>query len=250
MRALAFAAVAVAAAAPALLDRELDPTRLSLPPQGFAVNRPAGVLLRDLRGTSIGLLSGYRVVDLYGPRPRGEVVVAKGKRTFALGRRGLRAIRRPRADWPRSGHGCHAGPLPYVICGSPYSRKRAASTVYLHGRKLVGPVGRYGGAPTFVGHWRSVERSPDRRTLLLQWSAECEVPVAYFANADGSHLHPVSGDSGVESGALGWARDGRAAVAFPKGACGGTRHVPGTYLVDPRTGRASLAFRGFGAFWG
>jgi hypothetical protein len=250
MRSLALVGATLAVAGASLPGRELDPQHLSLPRQGLVVNRPGGVVLVDLRGRALGHLSGFRVVVLYGQRPRREVVVAKGKRSFALGSRGLRPVALPRADWPVTRRGCHPGPTPYVICGGPYARKRSASTVQLNGRRLVGPVGKYGSAPTFIGHWRSVERSPDGRTLLLQWSAECEIPVAYFADADGSHLRPVAGDPAIESGAVGWARDGRAVIAFPKGVCGAGRSPAGTYLVHPGTRQASLVFRGFGALWG
>jgi hypothetical protein len=176
----------------ALPGPELDPAQLSLPRQGLVEKRPGGLVLRDLRGRVLGHVSGFRIVDLYGPAPRREVVVASGRRAFALGEHGLRRFVPPRPDWPSTRDGCHPGPAPYVICGGPYSPKRDPSVVFLNGRKLIGAVGRYGGAPTFVGHWRSVERSPDGRTLLLQWTAECEVPVAYFAQADGSRLRRVS----------------------------------------------------------
>jgi hypothetical protein len=250
MQALALAAAASVLSVAAVPGPELDPRHLSLPAQGFVGQRPGAIVLRDIRGELLGRLSGFRLLPLYGPQPVREVVVARGRDTFALGERGLRRIARPRADWPRTRRGCHPGPAPYVICGGPYSPRRDASVVYLHGRKLVGPTGKYGGAPTFVGHWRSVERSPDGRTLLLQWSGECEIPVAYFADADGSHLRTVAGDPTVESAALGWARDGRAVIAFPQGACGKARKPAGTYLVDPRTRRATLVFRGFGSLWG
>jgi hypothetical protein len=250
LRSLALSLAAVAVTGAALPGPELDPARLSLPAQGLAVNRPGGVVLHELHGRVVGHLSGFRLVELYGRRPRRAVVVAKGRRTFALGPRGVRPIGRPRPDWPTTARGCHPAPLPYVICGGPYSPRRDASVVYLHGRKLVGPVGKYGGAPTFVGHWRSVERSPDGRTLLLQWSAECETPVAYFADADGSHLRTVAGNPAVESGAVGWARDGRAVIGYPQGVCGRARTPSGTYLVDPRTRRATLVLRGIGALWG
>jgi hypothetical protein len=127
-------------------------------------------------------LSGFRVLELYGERPRREVVVAKRGVTFALGAEGLRRIARPRPDWPPTRRGCHPGPRP-------------------------------------------------------------------FADADGSNVRPVSRDPAIESGALGWARDGRAVIAFPKGVCGGGRSGPGTYLVHPSTRAAELVFRGFGALW-
>jgi hypothetical protein len=244
------AGLAAGLAAAALPGPELDPARLTLPRQGLVGERAGGIVLRDLRGHVLGHLSGFRVVDLYGARPTREVVVAKGSRVFALGEHGLRRIVPPRRDWPRTRSGCHPGPAPYVICGGPYSPKRDASVVYLRGRKLVGPVGKYGGAPNFVGHWSSVDRSPDGRTLLLQWSAECETPVAYFAGADGSNLRPVARDPAIESVALGWARDGRAVIAFPTGLCGRGRTPPGTYLVHPRARRATLIVRGFGVLWG
>jgi hypothetical protein len=250
MHALAALSAAAALGGSTLPGPELEPGQLSLPRQGLVGARPAGLVLRDLRGRVLGHLSGFRLVRLYGSTPRGEVAVARGGETFALGSRGLRPFALPRRDWPMSGRGCHPGPQPYVICGVPYARRRAASTVYLNGRKLVGPVGSYGGAPAFVGHWRSVERSPDGRTLLLQWSAECESPVAYFADADGSRLRPAGRDSGVESTAVGWARDGRAVIAFPKGVCGSGRSRSGTYFVHPTTGRASFVFPGFGSLWG
>jgi hypothetical protein len=250
VRALGLILAAGVVGGAALPGRELDPAQLSLPRQGFVGKRVGGIVLRDLRGHVLGHLSGFRVVSLYGPGPTREVVVARGRRAFALGEHGLRRIVPPRPDWPSTRSGCHPGPAPYVICGGPYSPKRDASVVYLRGRKVLGPVGKYGGAPSFVGHWSSVERSPDGRTLLLQWTAECEVPVAYFANAEGSRLRPVGHDPSADTVALGWTATGDAVIAFPNGACGSSPTAPGTYRVDPRTRRATLVFGGFGALWG
>jgi len=240
---LAAIAAAAALGAAALPGPDLDPGRLSLPRQGLVVARPGGLVLRDLRGQVLGHLRGFRVVPLYGSRPRGEVAVARGGLTFALGAHGLRRFALPRRDWPVSERGCHPGPRPYVICGVPYADRRAASAVYLDGRKLVG-------APGLVGHWVSVKRSPDGRTLLLQWSAECESPVAYLADADGRRLRLIARDAATESVALGWARDGRAVVSFPQGGCGGTYSRPGTYLVDPASRRATLVLPGVAELWG
>jgi len=249
---LAVAATAAAAVlgAASLPGTDLDPDGLSLPRQGLVAARPGGLVLRDLRGRVLGHLRGFRVVALYGSKPNHEVAVTRGGKTFALGAGGLRPYILPRRDWRTSARGCHPGPLPYVICGVPYASRRAASTVYLNGRRIVGPVGRYGGAPRFVGHWRWITRSPDGRTLLLQWSAECESQIAYLADADGRRLRPVARDAVTESVALGWARDGRAVVAFPKGACAGTRTQAGTYLVEPGSRRATLVFRGVAELWG
>jgi hypothetical protein len=240
---LAALAAAGALGVAALPGPALDPAQLSLPRQGLVVAGAGGLVLRDLRGRVLGHLRGFRVVPLYGSRPRGEVAVARGGATFALGANGLRRFPLPRRDWPSSARGCHPGPRPYVICGVPYADRRSASTVYLRGRKLLGPAGR-------VGHWRSVVRSPDGRTLLLQWSAECESPVAYLADANGRRLRRVAGSATVESVALGWAGDGRAVVVFPRGVCGATHARPGTYLVEPSSRRLVWVFGGSGELWG
>jgi hypothetical protein len=90
-----------------------------------------------------------------------------------------------------------------------------------------------------VGHWADAWLSPDGRTLLAQWSAECEIPIAFFVDAERGSMRPVTGEQrwakAPESIALGWAADGRARVRLTKGYCGGTKHPPGVYLVDPAT---------------
>jgi hypothetical protein len=91
-----------------------------------------------------------------------------------------------------------------------------------------------------VGHWRDAWSSPDGRTVLLEWSAECEVPTAFFAPASGGALRPVTGEpdwwSSPESVGLGWAADGRARVLLLEGVCGTGAREPGEYLIDPGSG--------------
>jgi hypothetical protein len=85
-----------------------------------------------------------------------------------------------------------------------------------------------------VGHWRTAYLSPDGKTLLAQWSAECEVPVAFFADGRDGAVRPVAGTSlrnAPESIADGWTQDGRAIVEFPAAACGSGIHKPGIYFV-------------------
>jgi hypothetical protein len=95
-----------------------------------------------------------------------------------------------------------------------------------------------------IGFWRSVRLSPDGLTLLAQWSGECEVPIAFFVDVGDRQPRPVTGErrwyNAPESIAVGWARDGRARVKLPQGACGVGAEKPGVYLVDPRTGRATF----------
>jgi len=94
-----------------------------------------------------------------------------------------------------------------------------------------------------LGHWERAEVSPDRSTLLLQWSGECEVPTAYLAPADGGRARLVApGNPQVESVALGWAPPARAVVYLPQAACGAGFDRPGVYVVSP-SGRHRLVYR-------
>nr|MDQ3823714.1 hypothetical protein [Actinomycetota bacterium] len=91
-----------------------------------------------------------------------------------------------------------------------------------------------------IGHWAGAWLSPDGRTLLAQWSAECEIPIAFFVDVERGSMRPVTGEqrwtNAPESVALGWAPDGRARVRFPKGACGRSSDRPGVYLIHPASG--------------
>ena len=90
-------------------------------------------------------------------------------------------------------------------------------------------------SPRGIGHWRWAALSPDGRTILAQWSAECEVPQAYLIDRERGRLRRVGG----VSTALGWTTDGRAIVFLPAdGGCGGAEE-PGVYLVS-RDGRARM----------
>ena len=88
-----------------------------------------------------------------------------------------------------------------------------------------------------VGHWAWVAESPDGATLLAQWSAECEVPIAFFVPAAGGKPRPVAREryGPATSTALGWTSDGRAIVDLPNSACGGSASRPGVYLIAPDT---------------
>jgi hypothetical protein len=94
------------------------------------------------------------------------------------------------------------------------------------------------------GLWRDVFVSPDGKTLLAQWSGECESPNAFFIPARGGTPRDVSGNQNwtraPESGAVGWAKDGRALIRLFGPACGTGAHRPGLYLIDPDSGRAEF----------
>lgn len=99
-----------------------------------------------------------------------------------------------------------------------------------------------------IGHWGQAWLSPDRTTLLAQWVAECEVPIAFFVDARTGAMRAVTGENvwteAPESIALGWGADGRAWVRLTKGYCGGAKHPPGVYLIDVATGKLTRAARG------
>jgi hypothetical protein len=96
-----------------------------------------------------------------------------------------------------------------------------------------------------VGHWASAFLSPDDSTFLAQWSAECEVPIAFFVSVRGGLPRTVTGEGNwadaPESVADGWTQDGRAIVELPRGACGTSANRPGIYLISLGGRRKFLA---------
>jgi hypothetical protein len=90
-----------------------------------------------------------------------------------------------------------------------------------------------GPAPGRTGWWRRVIASPNRNTLLAQWSGECETQTTFIVPSGGTP-RPIFAQA--ESYALGWNNDGRARVRVPMAwpdPLGDVR--AGIYLVDPRT---------------
>jgi hypothetical protein len=88
-----------------------------------------------------------------------------------------------------------------------------------------------------VGGWMGGYVSHEAKMLLMQWSAECEVPFAYFVPVGGGVPRLVTGERSMadapESIADGWTSDGRAIVELPQGACGTSASVPGIYFITP-----------------
>jgi hypothetical protein len=91
------------------------------------------------------------------------------------------------------------------------------------------------------GHWVKAFVSPDLKTVLAQWSGECEAQSAYFVSRGGK-LRPVTGAAADESIALGWVGR-RARILVPRAACGAQYATPGIYLVDPAGGKPVLVRR-------
>jgi hypothetical protein len=111
-----------------------------------------------------------------------------------------------------------------------------------HGRFVVEEGGERRSLPLAAptaspaGHWAWMAVSPNGETLLAQWIAECEVPVAYLVPAVGGTPRPVVAKD-VESIALGWTAAGDAEVALPKGVCARGSIRPGVYTVPAAGGK-------------
>jgi hypothetical protein len=99
-----------------------------------------------------------------------------------------------------------------------------------------------------IGHWAWGAVSPDEKTLLAQWSAECEVPIAFLVDLANGAPTPVTGEAdwaeSPMSLALGWTTDGRAIVFLPQGGgCGAGASPPGVYLYS-EAGEGALLISG------
>ena len=103
----------------------------------------------------------------------------------------------------------------YAICGDRFVRD---------GEALA--IGKPSGAK--VGHWAKAFLSPDGKTFLAQWSAECEIPAAFFVPVRGGTPRVVTGEAdwakAPQSVADGWTEDGRAIVEVSRGDCGLPSH--------------------------
>jgi hypothetical protein len=99
----------------------------------------------------------------------------------------------------------------YAICANRFVRD---------GEELA--IGKPPGAK--VGHWAKAFLSPDGKTFLAQWSAECEVPFAFLVPVRGGVPRVVTGEAdwteAPRSSADGWTEDGRAIVEISRGECG------------------------------
>jgi hypothetical protein len=144
-----------------------------------------------------------------------------------------------------------------LLCGSTRSLSKAPQSIVelVDGKpRLIVRAPVRSPAPNTppVGHWAGVRLSPDGGTLLAQWSAECEVPVAFLVSRRTGSVRGLGG-SADESVVVGWAKDGRALVEFPTGVCGGTyQGGPGVYAASGRRLRLLLrtAPRAGVAMWG
>ena len=112
---------------------------------------------------------------------------------------------------------------------------KAGETSAIYRRAGSGWVKVRGGLPHRPGWWRRVVASPDRRTLLAQWSGECELQSTYFVSGSGGGVRPIF--RGHVSTIAGWTHPGFARVRLGEAIWRGGAMVnrPGVYLVNPKT---------------
>jgi hypothetical protein len=190
-------------------------------------------------GRSWRVESGSRVMM----RGKGQITPSADGRLVTAAHIGLDVTDGARVRIPA---GCQAGARSgsrwYVLCGggkSPWVGVLRDGNVGV----LAPPLGR-GMRSGWFGSYTSARLSPDGRTLLLQYSGQCETPNAFFEPVTGGRPQPVTGEANwriaPESSALGWTRAGAALVRLYAPACGqGIR--PGIYSISPAGGMRRLA---------
>jgi hypothetical protein len=234
MRLLLGVLAALAALAAPSPDRQHLP---SLPERGLALQTRTGVELESMQGRRLALLKGLFLAP--------EKATSHG--LFLLDRRGrlftldLNAGRIRRAyEQPSRFKGCRLTDarfrLELLVCGHTVK-----TALYRPGAKpTLRVVAR---APGRIGHWQRASFAPRGSAFFAQWSAECEVPVAFLVAA--GRMRPYGGTTlrdAPSSVALGWLPNGSVVVHFPQGACGGAFRTPGIYVIR-RAGRTQLLLR-------
>ena len=235
-----------ASQAPLRPPRSLETTFVTgHPPTGLAVARPGkrveligldGDVHARLPGVQLGYVAEpTRVVLRDGPRQwlfrpgNGTFVRYTPKRVRPRVGCAVASRRRDTSLYLCSPKPEHEGqfPLPKTIEVETAStpRRVLARPPFPAPARGIGPI----------GHWESAQLSPDGRTVLAQWSAECEIPIAFLIPVAGGRPRPVAGSlrEHPESIGLGWSPDGLAVVFLPSLACGRGYDEPGIYLVSP-----------------
>ena len=136
----------------------------------------------------------------------------------------------------------HAAKAPFTRC-TPASSGFRACTVFsapgersaLYRRSYFSWVVLRGPLPGQAGWWRRVVAAPDRRTLLAEWSGECELQSTFLVSANDGSLRPLF--AGHASEAMGWTPAGLARVRLAEQIWRGQtlQRRAGLYLVDPGT---------------
>ena len=225
---------AVLASAAALAAPPLDPQHLpSLPERGLVRETNAGVELQTMQGRSIGVIPRLNLAPDMATS-RDLLLRDRQGGLYVLDRRARRV--RQVSDGPPRRRACRVtdrrAQAELVVCKSTIKLRTASGMLRIVAR-----------APGRVGHWERAAFAPSGNVFFAQWSAECEVPVAFIVA--GGVMRPFGGrtmSSAPSSMALGWLPNGSAVVHYPNGACGGAHRVPGIYAVS-LSGKSTLLVR-------
>ena len=240
-------AVAFALLGVGFAGRSVDARLPLLPVQGLLLARSHSVEFLSLSGRRLGSLEGFTLAG--DPYPGGALRDRRG-RTWRIDVHTRRLVRvRPRAVRPPLPHTCTPASSPTLLLCLTGASKEPNTVTSRDGRLVQGvPPGVRIVAGTPSGYWRDAWLSPDRRTVLAQWSGECEAPTAFLFGRGIKRARPVGGGTSVANSpgsiGLGWTRSGRAIVSIPWGGCSNDFARPGVYLVSP-SGRALLRIVAF-----
>jgi hypothetical protein len=181
-----------------------------LPERGLALETKAGVQLQTMGGKPLASLPGLDLAEDW--KTSGALTMRDRAGTIYV----LDARRRRLRNYgrPQSHPACRYTDAGLSVC---------KHTIKSGSRVLAR-------APRGIGHWVWAARAPRGNAILAQWSAECEVPVAYLVT--NGRLRAF----GSESVALGWLPTGEAVVQSPNGGCAsGWRPVSGIYAAVSTT---------------
>jgi hypothetical protein len=227
---VAVLASASALAAPPTLDLQHLPR---LPERGLARAVPAGVELQTMRGQALGVLKRLHLAP--DKATSSGLIMRNGRGDLFVIDLYERRVRR-----------VYERPEPVPGCRVTDARPGLQLLAYRSTIKTRTDGGRLrvvARAPGRIGHWERAAFAPHGNVFFAQWSAECEVPVAFLV-VNGV-MRPYGGRTirdAPSSMALGWLPDGSAVIHYPTGACGGSYRNPGVYAV-PLRGKAQVLVR-------
>lgn len=194
----------------------------------------------------------WAVYDNHGARvlqAHGDLTISADRRLIGVGRTGLDVTDMSRTTMPRRcGVGARDGASWYLLCGNANGPWVDVITGGL--ARVLAPRLGHGFRDGWDGLYESVTPSPDGRSLLLQYSGECETPIAFEVGAAGGRPRPVVGGAwqhAPESVGVGWTHAGAALVQLLPPACGASRR-PGLWAFH---GGAAHRIAGVGTtVWG
>jgi hypothetical protein len=195
---------------------------------------------------------GYGVgrVTIDGDTATAEVITPRGRRiSYPLVRDGLGRWRiddDPGVSYCTPGGRVTSGALEVCGEGNDFESRGFVVTGAGGERALLDVPAPYvlPGSGEPLGGWDWGAGSPDGKTILAQWTGNCDVPHAFVIQAAGGRPRVVTGEApnvAPESTALGWTTDGRALVFVPRAPGCGIGDGPGLYLISLDGARTLIA---------